>query len=56
MPAQQRSLPKNYIGIVSESLGEQRAAESMTKSGRLVRDYFLDLIAMVLKRQGKTRG
>ena len=56
MPAQQRDSKKNYIGIVSDSVAEQRAIESLAKSGDFVRDYFLALMAAVLKRRRETRS
>lgn len=56
MPAQQRDLRKNYIGIVSDRIEEQRAVEPAAKSGDLVRDYFLALMAAVLKRGRETRS
>jgi hypothetical protein len=56
MPAQQRNLRKNYIGIVSERLEEQCAVESAIKAGHPVRDYFLALLAAVLKRRRQTRS
>jgi hypothetical protein len=55
MPAQKRELRKNYIGVVIDRIEEQRAAESQLKSDRLVKDYFLGLIAAVLNRQGDPR-
>jgi hypothetical protein len=55
MPAQ-RDLRKNYIGIVNDRVAEQRAVESLAKSGHLVRDYFLALMAAVLKRRHETRN
>jgi hypothetical protein len=56
MQAQQRDLRKNYIGIVNDRVAEQRAVESRTKSGHLVRDYFVALMAAVLKRRHETRS
>ncbi len=54
MPAQQRDVRRNYIGIVNDRVAEQRAVESPAKSGHLVRDYFLALMAAVLKRRRET--
>jgi hypothetical protein len=56
MQAQQRDLRKNYIGIVNDRVAEQRAVESLAKSGHLVRDYFVALMAAVLKRRRETRS
>ena len=55
MSAQERELRKNYIGVVIDRIEEQRAAESQPKSDRLVKDYFLGLIAAVLNREGDAR-
>lgn len=55
MPAQQREARKNYIGIVTDSVAEQRAVESAAKSGHLVRD-FLAAVRSALKRRSETRG
>ncbi|MDP1581923.1 MAG: hypothetical protein Q8M18_00680 [Bradyrhizobium sp.] len=54
MPAQQQNLRKNYIGIVNDRVAEQHAVESPAKS--FLRDYFLTLMAAVLKRRGETRS
>lgn len=56
MPAQQRDLRKNYIGIVNDSVAEQRAVESPAKSGHLVKKYLLALMTAVLKRRRETRS
>jgi hypothetical protein len=56
MQAQQRDLRKNYIGIVNDRVAEQRAVESLAKSGHLVRDYFVALMAAVLKRRREARS
>ena len=50
MPAQQRELKKNYIGIVSDKTDEQRAVESLAKSDRFAKGYLLSLAAAVLHR------
>ena len=52
MPAQQRKLKKNYIGILSDKLDEQRPADPPAKSGRLMKEYLLGLMAAVLNRRG----
>ena len=52
MPAQQRELKKNYIGILSDKLDEQHPADPPARSGRLMKDYLLGLVAAVLNRQG----
>lgn len=54
MPAP-RDSRKNYIGIVNDRVAEQRAVESLSKSGHFVKQYFLALMA-VLKRRRETRS
>jgi hypothetical protein len=46
MPAQQRDVRKNYIGIVDDRVAEQRAVESLA-SDHAVKEYFLTLMAAV---------
>jgi len=41
--------------VVIDGIEERRAAESLPKSDRLVKDYFLGLIAAALNRQGDAR-
>jgi hypothetical protein len=55
MPAQERELRKNYIGILSDMIEDQRAAESLVKPDRPVTDYLLGLMAAVLRRRGAAR-
>ena len=55
MLAHERELRKNYIGIVSDKAEEQRAIELLAKSDRLLKDYFVGLVAAVLNRPGDTR-
>lgn len=50
MPAQQRELKKNFIGIVSDKTDEQPAVDSLAKSDRLTKKYLLRLMAAVLNR------
>lgn len=50
MLTQERKLAKNYIGILSETSEEQPTLEALPRSDRLMKSYFLDLIAAVLKR------
>jgi hypothetical protein len=56
MPAQQRDLRKNYIGIVNDRGAEQRAVESLATSDHFVKEYLLALMAAVLKRRRGTRS
>ncbi len=55
MPAQQRELKKNYIGILSDKTEEQRAVNSLAKSDRFMKEYLLGLMAAVLNRGANTR-
>ncbi|MDO8401849.1 MAG: hypothetical protein Q7T45_28980 [Bradyrhizobium sp.] len=56
MPTQQPDVRKNYIGIVHDRVAEQRAVESLATSSHVVREYFLALVATVLKRRRGTRS
>ena len=54
MPAQQRESRKNYIGILSDRIEEQRVIDQLTKTDRRVKHYFKGLVAAVLpRRRGK---
>jgi len=55
MPAQERELRKNYIGILSYMIEDQRATESLAKPDRPVKDYLLGLMAAVLGHPGAAR-
>jgi hypothetical protein len=55
MPAQERKLGKNYIGILSDTIEDQRAAESLAKPDRPVKDYLLGLMSAVLGHPGAAR-
>jgi hypothetical protein len=55
MPAQQRDARKNYIGIVSDMVAEQRAVASAPKSNHVVKD-FLAAVRAVLNRRHETRN
>jgi hypothetical protein len=52
MQALQRESRKNYIGIVSARMEQQRSFESPAKSDRPIKDYLLRLIAAVLDHGG----
>jgi hypothetical protein len=47
MPARERKLSKNYIGILSDQVEEQRT-ESLPKSDGPTKDYLFGLMAAVL--------
>ena len=55
MPAQQRELRKNYIGILCDRIEEQCEAEPPVKSGHPMKDYLLGWMAAVLRRDGDAR-
>ena len=50
MSAQEQKLAKNYIELLCETTEEQRTPESLPKSDRPIKNYFLDLIAAMLNR------
>jgi hypothetical protein len=51
MPVQKQELRKNYIGILSDGIDEQYAAEALTKSHHPMKVFFRGLIASVLVRR-----
>ena len=55
MPAEQRDLRKNYIGLVNDKTEDQRAVESQAKADHRVTDYFRTLIAVVRNRPDAAR-
>jgi hypothetical protein len=55
MSAQEVGLRRNFIAILSDETEEQRAVEALARSDRLVRDYFLGLMATLLTRYGGAR-
>jgi hypothetical protein len=52
---QQRKLPKNYIGILNDTLEDERNVMPPAKSDRPVRKYILALMAAVLNRGADAR-
>lgn len=55
MPKQLRESRKNYIGILNDMVEDQHAAESPPKSGPVMKDYLLGLMAALLNRDGDAR-
>jgi len=55
MPAQERELRKNYIGILSDKVEEQRTVESLAKSEGRMKDYLLGLMIAMLNHRGAAR-
>jgi hypothetical protein len=55
MPAQERELRRNYIGIVSDKIEEQGTKEFLVKPDRVMKDYFLGLMSAMLNRRGDAR-
>ncbi len=55
MPAQERELRKNYIGILSDKIEEQRTVESLAKSEGRMKDYLLDLMTAMLNHRSTAR-
>ena len=52
MPTQKRETGKNYIGILSDEIEEQCAAEVRSASDRRMSKYFAGLMAAMFKRRG----
>ncbi len=50
MQAHERESGRNYIGLLSDQIEEQRALESLQKSDRLMRNYLRRLMAAMLKQ------
>jgi hypothetical protein len=55
MPAQERELRRNYIGILSDKIEEQRTVESLAKSDGRMKDYLLDLMTAELNHRSAAR-
>ena len=55
MPVRELGLRKNHILIISDEIEEQHAIEAVTKSGRVMKDYLVGLMASVMHRGGDTR-
>ena len=55
MPTQDQELKKNYISILSDKPEEERAVDSLAKTGRHAKDYLLDLVAAMLSRKAAAR-
>jgi hypothetical protein len=51
MPAQQWEMRKNYIGLISDRIDEQRAIESLARSHDLMKNYLRRLMSGVLKQR-----
>ena len=54
-PAQERELRKNYIGILSDKIEEQRTVESLAKSEGRMKDYLLDLMTAMSNHRSAAR-
>ncbi|HMH99415.1 MAG TPA: hypothetical protein VK577_23035 [Bradyrhizobium sp.] len=55
MSTQKRELRKNYIGLVSEELEEQRAAEVQSVTDRRMQEYVRGMMATILSRRNEAR-
>jgi len=55
MPTQKRETG-NYIGLLSDALEEQRAAEMQSASDRRVKAYLLGLMAAIFNRRRSEAG
>ena len=55
MPTQKRETGKNYIGLVSDEIEEQRGAEPAAAIDRRMKAYVLGLMAAMFGRRGEAR-
>ena len=55
MPAQERELRRNYIGILSDKIEEQRTVESLAKSDGRMKDYLRGLMTAMLNHRSAAR-
>ena len=51
MPTQKRETGKNYIGLLSEEIDEQCAAEVQSVTDRRMKAYFVGLVAAMFNRR-----
>ena len=51
MPTQKRETGKNYIGLLSDEIEEQRAIEVQSATDRRVKEYFVGLVAAMFNRR-----
>ena len=55
MAEQQRKLPRNYIGILNDTLEDERQTVPPAKSDRSMKTYIQALMAAVLNRGADAR-
>jgi len=56
MSTQKRETGKNYIGLLSDELEEQRAVEVQSATDRRMKEYFVGLMAVMFnRRRGEAR-
>ena len=55
MPTQKRETG-NYIGLLSDAIEEQRAAETQSATDRRMKAYFLGLMAAMFNRRRSEAG
>ena len=51
MPTQKRETGKNYIGLLSDEIDEQRAVTAPSATDRRIKEYFLGLVAAMFNRR-----
>ena len=51
MPTQKRETGKNYIGLLSDEIEEQRTIEVQSATDRRVKEYFVGLVAAMFNRR-----
>jgi hypothetical protein len=55
MPAQEREVKRNYIGLVNDESEQQSAADARPEPGRPAKDYIGRLVAAMLERRSAAR-
>jgi hypothetical protein len=55
MPVRELRSRKNHILVLNDEIEAQSAIESMAKSGRVMKDYLVGLMASVMHRGGEAR-
>ncbi|MGH6641473.1 MAG: hypothetical protein ACRED3_02130 [Bradyrhizobium sp.] len=51
MPTQKRETGKNYIGLLSDEIEEQRAVEVQSATDRRIKAYIVGLMAAMFNRR-----
>jgi hypothetical protein len=51
MPTQKRETGKNYIGLLSDEIDEQRTVKAPSAADRRIKEYFRGLMAAMFNRR-----